>query len=856
VKERTSNHGTYDAGSHVMLFGEKALGTDPVSDFLGDASLAPDAGANSEAAYNEDAYNKDAGMTPWVPFSLTALLGRGFGRGKGRGKGAFLSAGQRMFAAGKAVGVVGQRDAEVLHLWHKYKNAPEDSLRKQAAMAALSETFAHRRHVDQSVRATVAAAVGEGRVEAILEGKQAEGRAMVDDWMCLRGMCLITRGACGGGASGKAGGGEGAGGRLDVPARDSEWWGKAGGGEGAGGRLDVPARDGVCGGDAGGEAGGGEGSGGRLDVPKRDVSGEVDFRLSVGVLRQSTPFFGPPPHTLPLFLHFPPCAIQVRAYEASCGHITQYGMKHMRAFANLCNAAVAVHTVAAAAQEACPAAANAVPPGLLVAPGGGFSVSDVPGSGVVTGAMAWPIYLYLPNIVGYFRILANVWAFAIALSNPRLFVALYFFSFFCDYVDGRFATWFNQSESTHSSCNLCLPPFRASMPPVPPTAFLPRLVPALVLVYPSLLHQSRPATLPFTVFVPVPYLGPTGVIRALGLLCLPGWALKQITNVVQLKTAADACVEYDLEKTRKSSWGTRRRGHDVGSCKYQILTGPGAGTTCWRPDHSAQRYYCRLDDLYRELFGPESAPPIWPGPLPTASVGTCAFSVGACVVTSPAMTTAVASLSFTLDFGASQCFIRDHTIVTPLSAPVPVALADPTSGPAVARSSTTLPCPAVPSSFLTGLYIISTAICMESSVGAVLATFTREPHSGLFVLLTPPPQVAASSQVALSRPVAESGQVTASPLVAMSGQVVVSGLVAASCSCRSLAHPTVLWHHRLGHPSLPHLRIMASHSLVLGLLRVFSLLPPSLTPPCTPCDAGRPRATSHSSSLRPATAPF
>ncbi|CAI5458905.1 unnamed protein product [Closterium sp. Yama58-4] len=218
VKERTSNHGTYDAGSHVMLYGEKALGTDPVSDFLGDASLAPEAGANSE-----DAYNEDAGMTPW-----------------------------RMFAAGEAVGVVGQRDAEVLHLWHKYKNAPEDSPRKQAAMAALSETFTHRRHVDQSVRATVAAAVGEGRVQAVLEGRQAEGRALVDDWMCLREM--------------------------------------------------------------------------------------------------------------------------VRAYEASCGRITQYGMKHMRAFANLCNAAVPVHTVAAAAQEACPSAANAVPPGLLVAPGGGFSV--------------------------------------------------------------------------------------------------------------------------------------------------------------------------------------------------------------------------------------------------------------------------------------------------------------------------------------------------------------------------------------------------------------------------------------------------------------------------------------------------
>ncbi|CAI7866803.1 unnamed protein product [Closterium sp. NIES-53] len=245
------------------------------------------------------------------------------------------------------------------------------------------------------------------------------------------------------------------------------------------------------------------------------------------------------------------------------------------------------------------------------------------------------------------------------------------------------------------------------------------------------------------------------------------------------------------------------------------------------------------------------------GPLPVASVGTCDFSVGACVVTSPAVTTAIASLSFTLNSGASQCFFRDHTTVTPLSAPVPVAQADPTSGPAVARSSTTLLCPADPSGFLTGLYIPSfsrnlvgvgylqdrgitvtfpahgrTPICTESSTGAALATFTREPHSGLFVLHTPPPQVAVSAQVA------------------------VSGLVAVSCSCRSLAHLSVFWHHCLGHSSLPRLRNMASHCLVLGLLHIFPSLPPSLAPPCTPCVAGRLRATPHSSSLRLATAPF
>ncbi|CAI7890287.1 unnamed protein product [Closterium sp. NIES-53] len=191
-------------------------------------------------------------------------------------------------------------------------------------------------------------------------------------------------------------------------------------------------------------------------------------------------------------------------------------------------------------------------------------------------------------------------------------------------------------------------------------------------------------------------------------------------------------------------------------------------------------------------------------------------------------------------------------------------LANPSSGPAVARSSTTLSCPVVPSGVLSGLHIPSftrnlvgvgylqdrgitvtfvgggrTAICTDA--GAVIATITRESRSGLYVLHTECSLVASSTQVAASP------QVPQSSPVAVSGQVVVSGQVATSCSCWSLAHPTVLWHHRLGHLSLPRLRSMASHSLVSGLPRVFPSLPPSLAPPCTPCVADRLRATQHSS---------
>uniref|UniRef100_A0A0E0L9C2 Legumain prodomain domain-containing protein n=1 Tax=Oryza punctata TaxID=4537 RepID=A0A0E0L9C2_ORYPU len=43
----------------------------------------------------------------------------------------------------------------------------------------------------------------------------------------------------------------------------------------------------------------------------------------------------------------------VRTFEAHCGPLGQYGMKHMRAFANMCNAAVDHHDMAMAASKAC-----------------------------------------------------------------------------------------------------------------------------------------------------------------------------------------------------------------------------------------------------------------------------------------------------------------------------------------------------------------------------------------------------------------------------------------------------------------------------------------------------------------------
>ncbi|CAI7894667.1 unnamed protein product [Closterium sp. NIES-54] len=153
----------------------------------------------------------------------------------------------------------------------------------------------------------------------------------------------------------------------------------------------------------------------------------------------------------------------------------------------------------------------------------------------------------------------------------------------------------------------------------------------------------------------------------------------------------------------------------------------------------------------------------------------------------------------------------------PLNRPVAVSLADPSGGPVLAYSFTVLPCPVAPSGLMLGLHLPSFSTnlvsgadlqdawvdqftpggqrvthCSCSRTGRHLATFTRRPGSSLYILTTASPLVSASSQVAAS-----------SQVFAAASR---SSPASAPCSCRPLSHETLLWHHRLGHPSLPHLQ--------------------------------------------------
>ncbi|CAI7890159.1 unnamed protein product [Closterium sp. NIES-54] len=192
--------------------------------------------------------------------------------------------------------------------------------------------------------------------------------------------------------------------------------------------------------------------------------------------------------------------------------------------------------------------------------------------------------------------------------------------------------------------------------------------------------------------------------------------------------------------------------------------------------------------------------------------------------------------TFTLEFGASRSFFRDSTTLTPLSRHVAVSLAHPSGGPVLAHSSTD----AWVDQFTPGGQRVTHCTC--SRTGRHLGTFTCRPGSSLYTLTTTPPPVSASGQVAAS-----------SQVFAAASR---SSPASAPCSCRPLSHENLLRHHRLGHPSLPRLRGMASRTLVSGLPRSLPHLPPGPTPTCVPCVEGRQRAAPHSSTFPPTESPL
>ncbi|CAI7856164.1 unnamed protein product, partial [Closterium sp. NIES-53] len=261
----------------------------------------------------------------------------------------------------------------------------------------------------------------------------------------------------------------------------------------------------------------------------------------------------------------------------------------------------------------------------------------------------------------------------------------------------------------------------------------------------------------------------------------------------------------------------RGRSEGAGPCTYVLCTGSHRGEACGLP-HSTQRCFGRLTDAWRAQFPDAVELPRWHDLL-MQNVPIFDLDFDAIFAAMYALT----------DSAEGDCYLSvppDPGIAA--AALGASAFAAPGTGDGADLQDAWV------DQFAPGGQRVTHCTC--SRTGRHLATFTRRPGSSLYTLTTAPPPVAASSQVfaAASR----------------------SSLTSAPCSCRPLSHETLLWHHCLGHPSLPRLRGMASRTLVSGLPRSLPPLPPGPAPTFVPCVKGRQRAAPHSSAFPPTEAPL
>ncbi|CAI7830482.1 unnamed protein product [Closterium sp. NIES-53] len=289
-------------------------------------------------------------------------------------------------------------------------------------------------------------------------------------------------------------------------------------------------------------------------------------------------------------------------------------------------------------------------------------------------------------------------------------------------------------------------------------------------------------------------------------------------------------------------WYAGRQGSKgAGPCTYVLRTGDRTGEQCGGL-HATQRCFGRLTDAWCAQFPDATEIPRWHDlhrsgvaifdlDFDAILAAMYAVSISAegdcyvCVPPDPGIEAAALGASESAAPGTRESAplgAGESALSGTESAQSPWQT--PLRGPVLARYSTVLPCPAAPSGSLSGLYLPSFSTnlvsgadlqdarvdqftlarqrvthCSCAQTGRHLAMFTRRPGSSLYTLTTESPPVAASGQVVASSQVFAAAS--------------WSGPESAPCSCRLLSHQTLLWHHRLGHPSLPRLRGMASRVL-------------------------------------------
>ncbi|KAK4587568.1 hypothetical protein RGQ29_018827 [Quercus rubra] len=93
--------------------------------------------------------------------------------------------------------VVNQRDANLLHFWHKYYKAPAGSHEKLEAQKQLHEEISLRKHVDYSINHIGELLFGNGSSSKVLETVRPSGQPIVDDWNCFKILVSTYEKYCG-----------------------------------------------------------------------------------------------------------------------------------------------------------------------------------------------------------------------------------------------------------------------------------------------------------------------------------------------------------------------------------------------------------------------------------------------------------------------------------------------------------------------------------------------------------------------------------------------------------------------------------------------------------------------------------
>ncbi|CAI7801349.1 unnamed protein product [Closterium sp. NIES-53] len=191
------------------------------------------------------------------------------------------------------------------------------------------------------------------------------------------------------------------------------------------------------------------------------------------------------------------------------------------------------------------------------------------------------------------------------------------------------------------------------------------------------------------------------------------------------------------------------------SCLYVIRTGDRAGQTCAKP-HTQHRCFSPLDDAWRAEFGDEAERAHWAELLRSgiaifdldydailAAVYALSVSAeGRCYLFVPPdpgiEAAALGASEFALLGNAPTEALYTFTLDS-------VRLADPSGGPVLARSSTVLPCLAVPFGSLSSLHLpsFSTNLVRLHPPARVASCRTR-PFCGITKLVTPPCQASVA----------------------------------------------------------------------------------------------------------------